>query len=78
MSETATAQWYSFSHSRPHSPSEAGRKTLPLAFVTQRVTAILMANRVPLDITPREFDWRIFCEPGKMKFFSGEKYFSGF
>gem|GEM_PF-6683711 len=37
-----------FSHSRPHSPSEAGSKPRPLAFVTQRVTATLIANRVPL------------------------------
>ena len=34
----------SISHSRPHSPSEAGRKTRPLAFVTQRVTATLIAK----------------------------------
>ena len=50
-------------HSRPHSPSEAGRKRRPLAFVTQRVTATLILARAspatevhhsePLSIRPR-------------------------
>jgi len=38
-------QWRSISHSRPHSPSEEGRKTRPSAFVTQRVTATLILTR---------------------------------
>ncbi|HQZ69122.1 MAG TPA: hypothetical protein PLY87_28740, partial [Planctomycetaceae bacterium] len=44
VSGKALAQCHSLSHSRPHSPSEAGRKTRPLAFVTQRVTATLVAK----------------------------------
>jgi len=53
ISRRALAQWHSISHSRPHSPSEAGRKTRPLPFVTQRVTATLIANRVPQGASPR-------------------------
>ena len=44
VSGKALAQWHLLSHSRPHSPSEAGRKTWPLAFVTRRVTATLIAK----------------------------------
>ncbi len=57
---TPSAQWHSISHSRPHSPSEAGRKTRPLAFVTQRVTTTLIANRLPLGDSRRcrsDFFW---------------------
>jgi len=43
--------------SRPHSPSEAGHKTRPLAFVTQRVTATLIADPVPLS-------WRSAADSG--------------
>jgi len=50
---TTVALWHAISHSRPHSPSEAGRKTRPLAIVTQRVTATLIANRVPLGCCPQ-------------------------
>jgi|GEM_PF-2727134 len=48
----ARAQWQSLSHSRPHSLSEAGRKTRPLAFVTQRVTATFSrkVSAIGLDI----------------------------
>jgi|GEM_PF-539773 len=45
--------------SRPHSPSEAGHKTRPLAFVTQRVTATLIANRVALGASLRYLPIRI-------------------
>jgi len=49
---TARAQWQSLSHSRPHSLSEAGRKTRLLAFVTQRVTATFSrkVSAIGLDI----------------------------
>ena len=59
---TAALQWHSISQSRPHSLSEAGHKTRPLAFVTQRVTATLIANRVSLGGTRRNLLLKVDLE----------------
>jgi len=41
-----------FLQSRRHSPSDEGRKMRPLAFITRRVMATIIVNRLPLDYRP--------------------------
>jgi len=44
VSGKALAQWHLLSYSRRHSLSDEGRKTRPLAFITRRVMATLIAK----------------------------------
>jgi len=64
-------QWYLISHSRPHSPSEAGRKTPRLAFVTRRVTATIVTNRVPLGGRPHPVNSGFALDSGAVSGASG-------